>query len=863
MNVMLRFTWRQMKKQKRRTVITILGAIVAVAMITAVSSFKATFLDLFKRVELENSGGWHALLMGVSPEDRALLDADEKIEHHFILYDGDEETLAEKHGAFQTLHPMAVDDAGRDVMNVRLLAGAYPAAAGEIAVTENYYKRAGLSLGDTLRAVTAAGEEKTYTVTGLVSMTAIQGYAGGTAYALIPWQEDFDRQDESGSVYVTFHAPDKGIYDHLQALCEAMPGQQYYNTHSSLLVYMGVVGNDEIASILTGMEAVIMAIILLAAVTLIYNAFAISVTDRAAQFGMLASIGATKKQRLRSVLFEALLIGLFAIPFGLLFGYLGIGVTFRVVSGLLRDLMETSAQAELRLVIDPAATALSVLLALVTVLISAWIPALRAARVSPMEAIRKTQDIKLSGKKVKTSRLTRRLFGFEGELAAKNLKRHRKRYRITTLSLAMSLILFLSAYSFTHYMTSSFRMAQEGLDYNLVMTISPAWRLESGAVNYETLDRMKNQALSIPYVDSASAYTTYQERAAFLPAGQEAPCPLTRQARDVTGEEQPHIEVQFVALDDDTLRLYAQRVGADPGELTDPDAPAAILINGGSYARNGKYATLTVLDIQPGEELPVSFLVANQTQMDAPPTPRVEQIPFRLSAVTLECPPSLSLQMGRPMVALAVSERTARALMPDSHPYVQVLFQSSAPDQAEEALVELRDDYQATVAVQDYDRLVEESAYLFLNVMNVDTQQRSIRQLVTVMNIFVYGFITLLSLVGAANIVGTISTSLMLRKREFAMVKSVGMGPRAFDRMIRTESLFYGLKAVLWGLIGSFAALTAMYLILNRSFTISYFIPWLQILIGVAAIFLLVGVTMTYAVHKIRRDSIVEDLRLE
>ena len=172
------------------------------------------------------------------------------------------------------------------------------------------------------------------------------------------------------------------------------------------------------------MVGVILAIIRAAAVTLIYNAFAISVTDRTAQFGLLSSIGATMRQRRKAVLFEALVIAGIAIPFGLLFGYLGIGVTFSIVSRLMNSMVASNVTADLHLVVEPGAMALAVVLALVTVLLSAWIPARRAARVSPMEAIRKTQDIKLSGKEVKTSRLTRRLFGFVGELALKYLKRN-------------------------------------------------------------------------------------------------------------------------------------------------------------------------------------------------------------------------------------------------------------------------------------------------------------------------------------------------------------------------------------------------------------------------------------------------------
>ena len=863
MNVMFRLTWRQMLLQKRRTVITILGVIVAVAMITAVSSFKATFLDLFWRSEKEFSGGWHATISNTSPENRAELAQDPIVAQAFVIHAEEPQLLTEKRGVYSVLLPYSLDEAGRDTMAVHLLSGVYPEKDGEIAVESGFFQRAGLALGDSLRVTTAEGAQQEYTIVGTAQMTPLHSYESGVAVVLLPWQAAFGQQEED-TVYLAFSHPDRSIYGWLEAACKAIPGEQYYETHSSLLAYQGVSSHDAIVHTLTWMEAIIMAIILIAAVTLIFNAFAISVTDRAAQFGMLSSVGATKKQRVYAVLFEALVIGLFAIPFGLLFGYLGIGVTFRVVSGLLRDLMNTSAQADLRLVIDGRATLLSVLLALATVLLSAWVPALRAARVSPMEAIRKTQDIKLSGKAVKTSALTRRLFGFEGELAAKNLKRNRKRYRVTTLSLAMSLILFLSACTFTHYMTSSFSMAREDMPFNLLLTASTS---SNGAFSYEPLDQVKEAALAVPYADHAVAYTTYDQNTGFsLPTDRDVSYPFTQQMLQTVEHPDMATQVELIAMDSGSLRAFAAQAGADADALLDADNPSGILVNGGTYYRDGHFTPLTILDTRAGDSLTVYSTIFH-TEMDENGDfqTSASSSPFtvRLAAVTLEHPFAISAQMTSSRVVLILSENTARALLPQSWPRLQVMIQSSAPDQAEEALQELaRNDY-SLIANPNFQEAQDGGTYIFSHVSNLDAQQRSIRQLLTIVNIFVYGFITLLSLVAVANIVGTISTSLMLRKREFAMVKSVGMGPKQFDRMIRAESLFYGLKAVLWGLMGSFIAIAAMWAALGEGFTVPFFVPWLQMIMGVAAIFLLVAATMEYAVHKIRRDTIVEDLRLE
>ena len=213
-----------------------------------------------------------------------------------------------------------------------------------------------------------------------------------------------------------------------------------------------------------------------------------------------------------------------------------------------------------------------------------------------------------------------------------------------------------------------------------------------------------------------------------------------------------------------------------------------------------------------------------------------------------------------------MSERVVRALYPDLAPWMEVFYTTRQANELAQALESVMAGYatgRRPLEESAYNALQQSDGLIYASVYNYDQTIKANRDMVTIINIFVYGFITLLSLVAAANIVGTISTSLMLRKREFAMLKSVGMGQRAFDKMIRCESVFYGLKAVIWGLIGSVGVIFLIWKASQNSFDVPFRLPWLQMGIGVAAVFILVALTMAYAIHKIRRDTIIEDLRLE
>ena len=105
-------------------------------------------------------------------------------------------------------------------------------------------------------------------------------------------------------------------------------------------------------------------------ILLIYNAFSISVSERTKQFGLLSSIGATKRQLLRSVLFEALFLSVIGIPLGILAGIAGIGVTLELTKNMFMSFLQYNTDAVMDLYVSKAAVAAATLVGLITVLIS-------------------------------------------------------------------------------------------------------------------------------------------------------------------------------------------------------------------------------------------------------------------------------------------------------------------------------------------------------------------------------------------------------------------------------------------------------------------------------------------------------------
>ena len=242
---------------------------------------------------------------------------------------------------------------------------------------------------------------------------------------------------------------------------DGQPAKESISYNEGLLPWMGASGRSNYVRFFLVIIATLIALIVCGSALVIYNAFAISIGERKKQFGMFASVGATSAQIRRIVLIEAGVIAAIGIPLGILGAIAGVGILLKLTQGIVSQLI-IDAEQGMPLVVSPLVIGLTVLFSAATILLSAWIPARRASRVSPIDAIRQSGEIQ-EGKplNLRTSPLIRRVFGFEGELALKSLKRDRKRYRTTVLSLMISIILFVAFNALMLYTNTTHSMASQ------------------------------------------------------------------------------------------------------------------------------------------------------------------------------------------------------------------------------------------------------------------------------------------------------------------------------------------------------------------------------------------------------------------
>ncbi len=863
MNIMNRITLKMLRQNKRRTIVTIIGIILSAAMITAVSTFSASFSDLFYRQEMTDCGDWHVSLRNVSNE---LI---QKAQSDFPI-----DRAGRSKEEFTTLKDYSKTDAPfslifceENVLSLNAIKtseGRLPNVPGEIVLPDKYRGTDDrlIKIGDSVtlpigsmkndpndsdRFIVSPSRSETFTVVGFLKNSQ-------TAFSI----KEFSYFDTLPTKNFTFHMDP--LPSSLYQTLSSYPKDVGVQKHTILLCYSGVYGDRDILEALLIPVIVVGIIIFTASIILIYNAFSISVSERSRQFGMLASIGATRKQKRNAVFFEGLVLGAIAIPIGIICGIIGIGITFWAVSPWMMEAFEMTVP--LRVKVVPSAIAGAALFSVITIFVSAWIPAKRASRTTPINAIRQTNEIKLRSKKVKTPKFVEKLFGFEGALALKNLKRYASRYRTTIFSLSVSIILFLTTASFTSYMAQSFSMVQSSIKSDVMYHRYQNNENPNAPLSFFSQDVL-NELRSLDNVTRMQAGRQITLSIADQEKAFSDEMISYRKDNGITGSS----EIRILALEPQSLKEYCKEANLSVDLFSKPNAAVAVNpVQLSSQEKN--HIRINFFSEQAGQLLPVAWetLISQDDEDDSEINgdfSRLSGGTLTLSAFTDVFP--LHVESTAYMPTLIVSTETLDTIIKN----IDANIKLAAPEHTDNELRLFHQNIYEEISFQtnDSEALVTALGDYQDNygghISDIAARMRTSRRLLDLINVFFYGFITLITLVAVANVFNTISTSITLRTREFAMLRSVGMTKKGFNRMIRLESIFYGLKSLLYGLPVSILLCVLMYLGLNEEFEFSFFLPVAPIIIAVCAIFLIVGITMLYSSSKIKKMNIVSALTSE
>ena len=825
MKILNILTFKHLKANKKRTILTIIAIMLSTFLMIELSLLFSSFRDNGIQSTIKYNGDYHAKI-NIKKDDLNFISKNDSILEYkyksslgYSLYDG---LQNKKYLQVLTASKSYLDD-------LMLIEGRFPNNENEVIISNNIKTEGNVDLkvGDTIKlnvgqrecdgkllgesayvveykylsdwTVETVKEEhlintslKEYKIVGIVEKDIYEEYFN-PGYSIFTISEPIDLL----SVYVRYKNVFK-TYENSELIIKNLNYESNLKYNDSLLYYYGIGENNNFIKGSIAILLIILILITVASVIVIYNAFAISVTERIKQFGLFSSLGATKKQLRYTIFFEVFVEGIIGIVLGLILSFIGINIILSVINKLLVN----SLSIPLDLSIYPLYMLISIIFIIFTIVLAAYYPTKKANKVSAVDAIRLNNEIKI--KKFRTPKLIQKL-GIEAEIAYKNMKRNKKKYNITILSLFLSIVLYVSFSSFLNYTIESSKDAMDIPSYDYFVRLS--------GKDKNKIDEIINQVLNVEGVKQNSLIELKTLESDFN---------LDYYTDDVIKEfmisSSSKQYVYLYLLDDKTYEQIKKQFN-----IKDRPILLNYLDEEGWINKDIKgfnlYKDISSLNIYDDHN---NFVLDNIYITDI----MIENVEPWIYTYTL-----------------IVDEDTFNKIYTD--------------------------EYDITLTLNG-DNFTKVDELLHQDILDVSIRTDNIKQTMReqyntllAYKIILYGFVILITLIGVTSVINTINMSVTLRRQEFAMLRSVGLTPSGFNKMIIFECLLFGLKSLIYGISVSLVITYLFHLSFNKMAKTSLIIPYASIIIAILGVFIIVLITMWYATKQIKKENILDIIRKE
>ena len=848
MSILNRLTIKNLRLNKKRTIVTIIGIILSTALMVGIGLLFSSFQDLMIRDTIGYNGKYEANYGDVD------LDKLNNIKDKNFTYFYEKPIGFSKIQSSNEYKPyMYITSVNKEYFDeLKLIEGSFPKNENEVVISNHVITNGGLNykVGDIVTFtygsrnidgdITLANSEfvdgetltnegtYTYKIVGIVERSNFESYSasGYTVFTL-----DVNSDKGNVNLYVMFNK-NKKIIKQSEELAKRLNYDGDINYNSTLLALYGESTYGNVMTTMVSMMLIMLFLVSIGCIIVIYNSFAISVMERKKEFGLLSSIGATKKQLSHTVFFEAVVVGVIGIILGILGAYIGLGCVLLIINNLIGDILEY----KLYLVTNPLFIIIPVIFMIIVIGASAFIPSRRASKVSPIEAIRQNDDIKINKKKIRTSKFVNKLFGIEGEIALKNIKRNKKKYRVTIVSLFISIVLFISFSSYMNYTlnTASSVMGEVPYDYQISYfgddTNNDKEALDKINEIVKSSDVKEYVSYSVGNLSIIGNYTYSDEyldfyKSAYGDDGIKALNDLKYQY------------ISIYILDDKSYNKYKKLIGLDKDSI--------ILLNkfkGVSYGNN-KRVNYDIPVINSGSiNIKICNFDDNAEDVDTTKYCNKSIDNIFVTNKSFDLIEEFSYMDD---FKLIVNKKLYDSISDDDTLYTQFNIISDNTNNIDKLTKEL-------------------DKYSNVNYTNIKEAMKQANNLILVVKILMYGFISLVTLIGVTSVFNTISTSMALRKREFAVLRSIGLTNKGFNKILFFESLFFGMKSLIFAIPVSIGITVLIHYALADMMSIStIIIPWKYIIISIVSVFVIVLLTMMYSTSKIKKHNIIEQIREE
>lgn len=884
MQILNRLTIRNLKLNKRRTIVTIIGIILATALLTAVATMAVSLKESVTLRSKKVDGDFHLLLYDMTDKEKESVINNRQVESYYETHEVGYGVLD---GCVNDSKPYvyieALDSDTFEKAEINVTSGRLPEDDSEIVISSHIKTNGGVkyNLGDKITfdigdrtyngkklyqndtyredEQLEAKQTKTYKVVGICDRLPY-GEEPRTApgYSVITLANKADTSLNKSDIYLRFNKKalkdrydltadilgvDKTLFNKLnsgkledkeiQTLKSQLDKTHSYYINNSLIKYEAFYASS--VAFVYNMAAVVMVIIIITSAVCISNSFAISINQKTKQYGMLASIGATPRQIRKNVFFEAAFMGVIGIVAGIGGGLSASYILVVLSNKMLIDTFEMS------IVYAPSllGVLLSIVLAIVTIVLSALVPAIRASRMSPIMAINHSEDIKIKSKSLKTPKLIGKVWGEGGVLAYKNMKRNKRKYRVITISIALSVSTFIALYGFMSLLTESVnRYANDKIDLRVYMSSYKSMSVDE--VNKKVsniVNRINNETNITDFTFARGFYASLKDEPKYSSDYKEV------NKYEAGLAENNGYYISIISLGNEEYGKYIKKLGISKETA---QSGGILVDNTYQYINNGndiKY--FNIYDgYKAGDVLTYRIDTSNSSKSldNSKSSDDTTLYDIRIVALSNERPfgyDNAYTSYGY----IIVSDDYMNRIDTKNTDSTLLNINCDDPDKAQDILVN-----EFNIG-QNY-------------IFNAAQERRNDEKLILTMKIFLYGFIAIVSLIGITNIFNTVTTGMELRGKEFAMLQSIGMTKKEFDKMIRLESVFYGSKALIIGVVSGTILSYVIYISAGES-QLKYTLPLLAIVMSVIVVIILLLGIMKYSIAQIRKQNIIETIRNE
>lgn len=932
MNLMKTLTLKNLKLNRKRTIVTIVGIILATALLSALVTLVSSFQYSVIEYQKQKGGDFHVKFSNVKMSELSEFKNNRNIESTFETMGMGFAKLDDcKNEDKPYAYVMATDEAGFERGCFKLIEGRMAKNEDEIVIPRHLKTngRIDIKVGDEITldvgkrydsntegvisencAYEHEAETLTDTVTKHYKVVGIMerpGYGmedySAAGYTFVTYSDELaaidngtkseaSEADTTLTVYSRYTQKalrnkdavtadiigvDEKLFEKANNSSVEMSSEEsdrflkemenakydiYMNGY--LINYECVFPIDGSFKALFTVAAVVALIIILTSVYCIKNSFNISITEKIRQYGMLASVGATRRQIKSSVKTEAAMLGVVGIPVGTMSGILASLILVKVVNALSAGWLNVALSFHTSL----PALILAVILSIATIYFSATGSARRAAKVTPLEAIRNTKEIKIKSAKLKTPAIIGRIWGIGGVISYKNIKRNNKKYRTTVTSIVICSVTFIVISYFMSMAFSVVGMSYASADYNIGINMSckKDIDIEKFSKLLSGIEGAEDYLVGAGYdfdVDKPEYTKEYGE--------------YCRQLYD----DSEDVSQMFLitVLDDKSYDKYASDAGIKNA------AAGAILVNKCTFdvynENSSKYAKkeMELYKYKAGDTIECGYNVYDDASSDdnaveggtesstEDNSGYVDEetinngvrktVDVTIAGVTDKVPIGYK---GYSNTLLFMNQKGFESLWADGKSGNE--FKPGNAIYSAYVVAENADEYQDTFEKETEGNT--EYSQISFYVSNLDKEMRDEKSLFTLLGVFAYGLIVVIALIGITNIINTLSTGMELRSREFATLRSIGMTDKQFVGMVRLESVFISVKALVIGVPLGILISYLLCVMMNRmDDAIIYELPYKAIILCIVVVIMLIYAIMKLSMTKLRHNNIIETIKNE